>query len=470
MKKYGIIAAIVAVCIAAFIGWKMFHGRGDAMASSLPKDITAVSRVDAKQLALDYGLSLDEIRKLLLSDNGKEMGVDLMTPAYLFASQGTLGAIIPLSDNDDFCKLLESKGYSVEDQRGMKWSILNGNLLMGIAKDRAMLMGPAVGSEQEQLRNVIYSCIDQSESESGKNSLLFKNLEKRDEPLALATSLEALPQTVLPSSLNRYLGDINLNDLGLSAGLMAKRDRVILNLTPNSENTKIDKAISQFDDILKPLDGSMLTAAPANSMLHFEIGLKGDKLLRTLRENKVIRTILLMLNNVFDLDMILNSIDGALAFTWPKIEADPILQVKLSDDKFMQNVASWNDAISRAAGFQFYAQDKHRAMLTYNGKPFYFTSNNDMLTISTSEAMANSTGHHDIAYKFADEVKGQRLYASIDFSKITNKYMRNSESYKFLNAFQRLTISAKNSENLQFQLVLNDGVNLLDLIDIESLK
>ena len=48
--------------------------------------------------------------------------------------------------------------------------------------------------------------------------------------------------------------------------------------------------------------------------------------------------------------------------------------------------------------------------------------------------------------------------------------MRNSESYKFLNAFQRLTISAKNSENLQFQLVLNDGENLLDLIDIESLK
>lgn len=93
-----------------------------------------------------------------------------------------------------------------------------------------------------------------------------------------------------------------------------------------------------------------------------------------------------------------------------------------------------------------------------------------MLTISTSEAMANSTGHYDIVYKYEDEIKGQRLYASIDFSKITNKYMRNSESYKFLNAFQRLTVSAKNSENLQFQLVLNDGENLLDLLDIESLK
>ncbi|MBP5514133.1 MAG: DUF4836 family protein [Bacteroidaceae bacterium] len=470
MKKYGIIAAIVAVGIAAFIGWKMFHGRGDAMASSLPKDITAVSRLDAKQLALDYGLSLEDIRKLLLLDNDKEMGVDLMTPAYLFTSQGTLGAIIPLSDKGDFCKMLETKGYAVEDQRGMKWCIINGNMLAGIAKDRAMIMGPAVGSEQEQLRNVIYSCIDQSESESGKNTLLYKNLEKRDEPLALATSLEALPQTVLPSSLSRYLGDINLNDLGLSAGLMAKRDRVILNLTPNSENAKIDKAINQFDDILQPLDGSMLAASPTNSILHLEIGLKGEKLLRILRENKVIRTVLLMLNNVFDLDMILKSIDGALAFSLPQIDGDPVLQVKLSDDKFMQNVASWNDAISRAAGFQFYAQDKHRAMLTYKGKPYYFSSNQDMLTISSSEAIANSTGHHDIAYNFADEIKGQRLYASIDLSQFAKKYMNNSESAKMLKAFQRLTISASNSKNLQLQLVLNDGENLLDLLDIESLK
>ena len=470
MKKYGIIAAIAAVCIAAFIGWKMFHGRGDAMATSLPKDITAVSRLDAKQLALDYGLSLEEIRKLLLMDKDQDMGVDLMTPAYLFASQGTLGAIIPLSDKGDFCELLESKGYTVEDQRGMKWSIINGNILMGIAKDRAMLMGPAVGSEQEQLRNLIYSCIDQSESESGKNTLIYKNLEKRDEPLALATSLDAVPQTLLPNSLNRYLGDINLEDLGLSAGLTAKKDRIILNLTPNSENAKIDKAIGMFDDILQPLDGSMLSSAPTNSMLHLELGLKGNKLLRLLRENKVIRTVLLMLNNVFDLDMILNSIDGAMAFSWPKIESDPVLQVKLSDDKFMKNVASWNDAVSRAAGFQFYAQDDHRAMLTYKGQPFYFASNKDVLTISTSEAVANAMGQYDGTFKFADEIKGQRLYANIDFSAITNKYMRNSDSYKFLNAFQRLTISAKNSENLQFQLVLNDGVNLLDLLDIESLK
>ena len=96
MKKYGIIAVLVAAVAAAGVwGWSALTGRDDSMASSLPADVTLVGRVDLKTLVLDYGLDFADLKDLLFSDDKDEKtGVKLQTAAYIFASQGYFGGIV----------------------------------------------------------------------------------------------------------------------------------------------------------------------------------------------------------------------------------------------------------------------------------------------------------------------------------------------------------------------------------------
>ena len=117
MKKYGIIAVLVAAVAAAGVwGWSALTGRDDSMASSLPADVTMVGRVDLKTLVLDYGLDFADLKDLLFSANKDEKtGIKFQTAAYVFASQGYFGGIVALEDDNDFEAFLKKQGCEVGD-------------------------------------------------------------------------------------------------------------------------------------------------------------------------------------------------------------------------------------------------------------------------------------------------------------------------------------------------------------------
>ena len=472
MKKYGIMAAIVAVILAAVWGWNRLHSRDDSMASSLPADITMLGRIDVKTLFLDYGLSntemLKTVNKLLFYSNDKESGIDFLKAAYVFASQGYFGAIVPLSSASKFEEFLQTtQSLVVESQRGLKWASFGDNVLIVFDKDRAMLMGPAVGSQQDYLRNTLAECMKQKASESGMRSRLFDALSKRSESVALIANLESLPKDFLSSYLSWIPVDVDLKDLDVCMGLTLKKDRIGLSISKVSENKEVGQMQSKFDEAFCPVNGSLLKTAPANAFFHIEMGVDGAKLLTLLREYPEIRTKLLLANTIFDLDMILKSVSGDVAISCPKIpligKPNVLMQAQLDNDDFMQNVGDWNDDISRAANVRFLSKDASHGICIAQGDKYYFAVNDKVLRISNSEGIAYAEGHNDMKYAMEDEMKACRIYASVNLKGI-KPWLQMIPYAGSLAVFEQLRISVPDARELKAEFMMEEGTDLLSTI------
>lgn len=461
MKKYGILAALLAVVVAGIACWQLFKGRDDSMASSIPADATMVGRLDLKTLVMDYGLDLADLKQMLSED--RETGIKYQTAAYVFASKGQLGVIVALSDEDEFQALLEKQGGTIEEQRGMKWSVINGKVLVAFNDDRAMFMGPAMGSELEGLRNTIYACMKQKASESGKQERLYKLLDKRKEPVAMVANMESLPADML-KSYTEYL-NIPFEQVDLTAGFTAKKERLTLRLGFQSDDAETDRLLDKFDDLLDEIDGDLTRTLPANALFSIVMGVDGEDLVEHLRENKVLRTALLAANMVLDLDMILKSIDGDVALSvFDKDNATPsvLFQAKLDNDKFMKKVGEWNDATSRSMGFSFYAQDNNQAVCMYKGKPVYFGTNDKRLLISDNETLVKATAHTDAKWNLTSEMKGKRIFATLDIAQLFPLVGKDglTRFFPMLQLFERLNLSLSSAQDIQLELVAPEGSDL----------
>ena len=466
MKKYGIIAALVAVVVAGVVGWRFFYGRDDSMASSLPADVTMVGRIDAKALVVDNGLGTDDLKRI--SPYIEKSGIDFQTMAYVFASQGYLGAIVPLSDADDFEAMLTQEGNAVEEQRGLKWSVVEGNILLAFDNDRAMLMGPAVGSEQDALRNTLATCMNQKASDSGKQSRLYKIMEERREPVAMAANLSALPASLL-NDYTKYI-NLPLEALDLTAGLTAKGERMELAFGLQSEDKEVGKQMAKLENVLEEIDGDLSKTLPTTAVCHLLLGIDGEDLLEQLRANRLTRTIMLAANMVLDLDMIVKNIDGdvALSMFQDANDADTqhlLFQAKVDDDEFMRNVDNWNDATARSMGFSFYTQGRDAAVCMYSGKPIYFGTRDKRLYITDFEAMTKVGGQEDVKRKMTEEMKGCLAYATWDLRRINSSGQEfrslPPQAEKWIEGLDRIVFSVRSFQDIKLDIIAPQGTNIL---------
>lgn len=474
MKKYGILGAVAAVVVAALAGWCIFRGSGDSMASSLPKDVSMVARIDLKGMVLDYGLSLEEAKELLFSkgDDRKETGLDLFTPAFAFAANGYLGLIVAVDDAEKLeTYLREDEGIgNIEEQRGLKWGVLGGNVLMGFSDDRLMIMGPAVGHELDELRNIVATCLKQSASNSGKKSRLYKLINKRSEPVSLAMNTTVVPEEVL-NSVPAVLKKVNLNAIDLVAGLRVKKENITLGATLETEDERVKEALEDIDDVLQPIDGALLRSTPKDAPIHLAMGLDGDDLLEFLRKDQTIRTGLLMINALFDFDMIMKSIDGdvSLSMSLPtnvgrvgEVAQDYFLfQAELEDDKFMKNITSWNDDVARDLGVSFYAKDARNGICKANDIEIFFaTPEGKQLKISNGEWLLGQkeNGQWDMA-------KGNRIFLAINPKELNT--MGFFGVYVPLAAFfDAITIAMPSISEMKVEFQMSEGTDLLRELNI----
>ncbi len=461
MKKYGIIAALVVVIAAVVLGVKLLGG-GKDVATSLPQELTMVGRFDFKALALQYGIDAKDaaglLAKKLFSSSQDESGVDYLQPSYVFASQGYFGAIVPLDDTKRFEEFIEKSGSQpFESQRGLRWTLVGkDNVLLAVAEDRAMMMGPAVGSELDALRGTIADCLKQSEGESGKQSPLFGMLETRKEPVALATTFDALPKQFLPEALHK---EFDVTKIRALAGLSFTKSKVGLALTLESDDEKTNKLLNQMDEALQPINGSLLQTAPKRPTGHVEMGVDGEKLLELLRSFPQIRTKLLLANTVFDADLIVKSIKGDMALS---VKYDMLMnsdggliQAQLKDERFLKNISGWNDEYARMAGVVFTTYDQTSGEVRKEGSsPVFYAVRNHVLRLSEDKGTANANGYEDVAYKWMDEMKANKLYGTIDASQILMLKM-------YLPNLDRITLKMPEARQLNLELTAKEGKELI---------
>ncbi len=460
MKKliYWLIGIVLVVAVAAVLFFVLRKGPNDCSVA-VPHDSSLVAKIDLRSLLEQDGIQLDDLSSGPFSLD--KLGIDFSQPAYAFAYQSYFGAIIPMKDMQRLLDLTFLMHSKVEQQRGLQWTVFGGSFLVCYDDKKAMVIGPATSSEQEELRGVLYNCMKQTPKDGGSD--LMERLWERREPIALATSLNALPGRYLNYLKSAMPEGLSAEDFIISAGLKTEGNTLTMNVYLSAEGAKAKEFLARVNAAFRPMDATLFEAAPEGSFLHLEAGIEGDKLIELLRQNPDTRTKMLGMNMILDLDMILKSIHGDVAFTLPRFglfDTPMLLQANVADDKFMQNVDSWNEGVTEQTGIRFTPAGGGNYRFTYNFETYYFGVHNRRLFLTNkSEYVQDSTQRPTVVL---EDAKGCRVYVQVDISSLAD--MLSFIPGGSLRGMRGLTMKCKNINEWTITLRANEGVDILKTI------
>ena len=203
-KHLYILAAVVALVIIVAAVLFLWSRRRVIHGSVIPKDAVAIARLDIVHLFDKADFTLEEQLQLLQrymsdADDETDLGIDLKKPIYGFATKdGNFGAVAALSDDDDFedfCEELQESGQASEitKQRGLSWAVVARQWLLCFDDDRALVMGPAIGADQDRLRGQMAELMKQNPLQSAIHTELFHRLDGNVEPLSAVADAALLP-------------------------------------------------------------------------------------------------------------------------------------------------------------------------------------------------------------------------------------------------------------------------------------
>ena len=474
-KNKSLLLAIPVVLAAAIGAFFLFRGSSTAYLNALPNDAKALARIDVKALFDEAKLTKEETAQLfhrysLPEDQSTDMGLDLSKPVYAFADKdGNFGFVAAVDDADDltvWCDSLAAKGHAsaVTRQRGYSWVVVKQQWLMAFDDEKALAMGPAVGSAQDQLRTVIVQLMKQSGDASALQTDLFQLLGTKDDPLVAAVKPELLPADALGA-----LGSLQLKSSrqGLYRLTLDPDDNELemdIDIISNDEDVQAE--LKKLNALLRPISGSLTDNAHAHNAIWMAANTQGKELLKLLRSNAAIRTTLLTLNLVVDADRMIQAIDGDVALEVTAANASPDgenvsfhfdfkdanLTAQVANTDFLSGASSWGNSIINVK-----ALSSTEYVVNIDPTPIHLCVKNKLLYVGT-ESGPVTEGNAYLREQHSD-IKGARLYATLNLSSIPLEPISIlSKIYPDLN---RLDVKMEDAGNFTFTLKASDNTNIL---------
>lgn len=294
--KYGMLGAVIlAMVVAAAVCF--FSFRGGRYVSSLPADMQAVARVDARTLQKKIALPIAKQQQSELEHSG----IDFTHPLYAFVDgHDSPGVLLPLRSAGDFKAYLQGMGIEVQKQRGYSWA-QSGQWLMAFSDDRCLVRGPLSEQEMGPMRGQMVSLMKQS----GKpDNPLLQHIDDSKAPVCASFSVGLVQHLLV-----RFVPDASAVFHGEQTGTVGmdvdfKDKRIAADVTLHGTG------VGEGKSFLVPLDEPATLPESADGACVLTMGVNGEALLTLLRSYPVVRTALLALNFTFDLDQMIRAIQG----------------------------------------------------------------------------------------------------------------------------------------------------------------
>ena len=380
------LTAIVVVAVGLFFTFRS-GSKAESLATALPEDAIAVGKVDFECLAQGDNMLTDIIQVYVSDDKIKETGVDVKTPAYVFAQQNKVGCVFSLRDEVGFWNFIK---VDAEPQRGLKWGDYQGKFLVVSDGERAMVVGPATSGEQENLRNDVSKWMKQSKCLVAAD--IMKAVDNGEGFLTVAASCDKLPSEYTREFEKQ---GVDLSGLGFFADLSVTRKEIALVLGSIGTNEYIQKLMS-LNAANKRIDGSLAGMFGNRPFVQAEGGFNGEKFLEGLqtvsKEILEFRQAWDMVNSMINVEEIVKAMDGECGIVVPEFSLrhvpDVLVMAQVKDDKFMGDVENWNDVLAEmGARVQFVPFCDKIYEVKGITIPFYFGTQNNRLLCTTNAEM-----------------------------------------------------------------------------------
>ncbi len=326
--KYALCGVVMAIVIVVVAVWFFFF-RGASYVSSLPADMQAVARLDARMLQEKSALPPTEQQQGELRD----CGIDFAHPLYAFVDgHDSPGVLLPLRSAKDFAAYLQSKDIRVESQRGYRWAQCE-NWLMVFSGDRCLVRGPLSEQEMGQARGQMVALMRQ---DSKPDNPFLQGVVESRAPISAAFSV-GLVQHLITRFVPEADGVIRGEQTGTVGLDVDFSDKRIV-----SDVTLYDTGLGSGKSFLVPLDKPATLPQSMAGNFILSMGVNGDALLTLLRSYPVVRTAMLAINFTFDLDQMIRAIQGdvnlsILTDSWGEIQI--ALAAQFKDTHFRQSLS-----------------------------------------------------------------------------------------------------------------------------------
>ena len=398
---------------------------------AIPHNCNALIAVDTKELKGLIGKDL--LSSLLSIDDKAGYGLDLSEKIYLFeAADGNVGLCAKVADEDNLEKVLDrlvEQGIAVKSRkrRGKNFFVLKDSWLIGYSSEALLIMGPMTAESQGTVQNRMAKYLD-AENETGvKGTPIYEKLISINAPIALVTRIGAIPEKfVLPFTMG-IPKDADLNHILLAVQMQLDDDVLRIEGEIFSFHKNIDKELKKAYSIYRPIKNRYLKAMPATASVGLFMNVNGKDLIKQIHDNRSLSMLLAGANIVIDMDNILKSVDGDMAFILPSLWEEGMFKMSMVADlataNWLKDVEYWkkscpSDAQIENVGPQVYAyHDKNTT--------FYFGVTPDLRFYSgpvLQNAKATLHGvNNPIAPKIQNEIQGKKLVMVLQLSPLMSQ-------------------------------------------------
>lgn len=440
--------------------------------SLLPHDATAVARLDLKGLVGEAGLTAeDELRlaqRFLNIDDASECGVDFRLPLYAFASaSGNYGCIGAVADEQSLtttCANLAAAGHAtaISRQRGLSWAVVKQQWLMAFDDEKVLVMGPAVGAAQEQLRAEMVRLMAQKQQKSGVNSTLFETLAHHKTSVAAVVAPEGMPDGV--RTLLNHFDIYSREDALIGLTLQPADNEVSLKVEIHATSEAVEKQLQQMAALMRPVEGALADYAHEGAAAWLTMNVQGKDLLTALRSNANLRTALIALNLVIDADCMITAIDGDISIEVQRLTpamkkgsiemlGNTCLAAQVADTAFLSRASSWGNAMFRV--HQLTPTDF--SLMMFN-RPLYFGVNDKVLYLSHQQGL--QTAGNDHLRSHDGDLHGARLFATVKASDLLELSGLRALLPEASRHLERIDLHMREPQQWQLQLVAPQGFSL----------
>ena len=464
-----LLTVIVAAGAATF-----FYLQGGAVTyvNVIPKDATAIGRFDCIAFLREADLSAKEIaeliRRKMTADEEQELGISVRKPVYGFVTRsGYAGLVAKVEDEQKlsaYCESLHGKNLASEvvSQRGFSWVVLAQQWLLAYDATRALVMGPAVGSAQDQLRTEMARLLQQDKSESVFDQEIFAQLKSCNESLAAVLSPE-----VLPAEARGFLHRFHVysrEDALLTLTLEAKKNVLEMDadIIPVSEEVK--EELERIEDLLRPINGEQMEYAHSKNLFWLALNVEGKTLHDMMRSNSSVRTTLFGLNFVIDADRIVQTVDGDVTVELTSANSllngdasafkDIHVTAKVDNTDFLDGASAWGNRIAKV-----HALTPSDFVLSTGGQQFFFGVTDNIFYVAPHHGLKKEGNAYLNEKRF--DIKGSRFFASMALKQLSESNLTRQYGVPVdLGDFERLNISMNDGGEFMLELVSPKGTNI----------
>lgn len=473
MKGNKIFLLLIAVIVAAGAATFFYlRGGSDDYANVIPKDATAIGRFDCIAFLREADLSTREItelfRRMMNTEEGNTPGISPRKPVYGFVTRsGYAGFVAKIDDEQQlsaYCENLHSKSLASEvvSQRGYSWVVLAQQWLLAYDNTRALVMGPAVGAAQDQLRTEMARLLKQDKSDSAIDQEMFAQLKRCSESLAAVLSPEVLPVEAR-DFLHRFQV-YSREDALLTLTLEADKNELEMEADIIALSDEVKYELERIEELLRPIIGEQMEYAHSKNLAWLALNLEGKTLYEMLRWNTAVRTTLFGLNFVVDADRIVKTVDGDVTIELTSGDAllngdisalkDVYVTAKVDNTDFLDGASAWGNRYATV-----HALTPNDFLLHTGAQQFFFGVSDEIFYIGSHHGLTKEGNDYLNNKRF--DIKGSRFYATVALKPLSSSSVarRNGISIDLGN-FERLNIAMHDAGEFKLELVSPKGTNI----------